>query len=146
MEDLDVYNLPILKRPRNEIETALLFVAILSNENTQGYIKRYIDKIASYSAKLPTDMVCIDNEGKTSLVEVEFKLSNFLKHKHPIETVDYIVCWKIDIEENKSYKTNNDSCIFISDNENKYLAFNNKKIYIIELKSIVDSIRLETMI
>ena len=67
-------------------------------------------------------------------------------HKYFIETVDYIVCWKIDIEENKSYKTNNDSCIFISDNENKYLAFNNKKIYIIELKSIIDSIKLETVI
>lgn len=146
MEDLDVYNLPILKRPRNEIETALLFVSILSNENTEDYIKVYIDKIASYSSKLPTDMVCINSEGKISLVEVEFKLSNFIKHRHPIETVDYIVCWKVDIEENKSYKTNSESCIFISDNENKYLAFNNKKIYVIELKSIIDSIRLETII
>ena len=142
MEDLDVYNLPILKVPRNEIETALLFVSILSNEDTQDYIKIYIDKVASYSAKLPTDMVCIDSEGKTSLVEVEFKLGNFLKHKHPVETVDYIVCWKIDIEENRSYKANGESCIFVNDNENIYLAFNNKKIHIIELKSIVESIKL----
>ena len=142
MEDLDVYNLPILKRPRNEIETALLFVAILSNEYTQDYIKRYIDKVASYSAKLPTDMVCIDSEGKTSLVEVEFKLGNFLKHKHPVETVDYIVCWKIDIEENRAYKANGESCIFVNDNENIYLAFNNKNIRIIELKSIIESIKL----
>ena len=141
MEDLDIYNLPILKKPRNEIETALLFVAILSNEDTQEYIKVYIDKIASYSAKLPTDMVCINSEGRTSLVEVEFKLGNFLKHRHPVETVDYIVCWKIDIEENRAYKANNESCVFVNDNENKYLAFNNKKIYIIELKSIVDSIK-----
>ena len=142
MKDLDVYNLPILKIPRNEIETALLFVAILSNDSTKNYIKGYIDKIASYSAKLPTDMVCIDSEGKTSLVEVEFKLGNFLKHKHPVETVDYIVCWKIDIDDNRAYKANNESCFFVNDNENKYLAFDYKNIYIIELKSIIDSIKL----
>lgn len=142
MEDLNVYNLPILKRPRNEIETALLFVSILSNEDTQDYIKIYIDKIASYSSKLPTDMVCIDSEGKTSLVEVEFKLGNFFKHKHPLETVDYIVCWKIDIEENKAYKANGESCVFVNDNDSMYLSFDDKKIYIIELKSIVESIKL----
>lgn len=144
MEDLDVYNLPILKRPRNEIETALLFVAILANEDTPDYLKDHIDKIVSYSAKLPTDMVCIDSKGKTSLVEIEFKLSNFLKHKHPIETVDYIICWKIDIEENRAYKANNESCVFINGKENKYLAFNDKKIHIIELKSIINYIKLNS--
>ena len=142
MENLDVDALPILKRPRNEIETALLFVSILSNQDTKVYIQEHIRKIASYSAKLPTDMVCINSEDKIILVEVEFKLSNFLKHKHPIETVDYIVCWKIDIQENKVYKTNNETCVFINDNENKYLAFNYKNIRIIELKSIVDLIKL----
>lgn len=144
MEDLNVNSLPILKIPRNEIETALLFASILSNENTQDYIKGYINKIASYSSKLPTDMVCIDNEGKTCLVEIEFKLGNFLKHKHPVGTVDYIICWKIDIEGNRAYKTNNDDCIFVNDNNNKYLAFTNKKIYVIELKSIIDSIKLNS--
>lgn len=108
MEDLDISNLPIRKIPRNEIETALLFVAILLNKDTEGYIKEYIDKVASYSAKLLTDMICIDSKGKNSLVEVEFKLGNFIKHKHPIQTVDYIVCWKIDIEENRAYKVNNE--------------------------------------
>lgn len=142
MEDLDVNNLPILKIPRNEIETALLFVSILSNHYTQEYIKEYIDKIASYSVKLPTDMVCVDSKGELCLVEVEFKLSNFIKHKHPIETVDYIVCWKIDIEENRSYNINAENCIFINDNGNRYLAFNNKKIIIIELKHIIECLKL----
>lgn len=142
MENLDVDVLPILKRPRNEIETALLFISILSNQDTKVYIQEHIRKIASYSAKLPTDMVCINSEDKIILVEVEFKLSNFLKHKHPIETVDYIVCWKIDIQENKVYKTSNETCVLINDNENKYLAFNYKNIRIIELKSIVDLIKL----
>ena len=144
MEDLDVNNLPILKIPRNEIETALLFVSILSNHYTQEYIKEYIDKIASYSAKLPTDMVCVDSKGELCLVEVEFKLSNFMKHKHPIETVDYIVCWKIDIEENRSYNINTENCIFINNNGNKYLAFNNKKIIIIELKHITACLKLNS--
>ena len=146
MEDLNIDNLPILKRPRNEIETTLLLVSMLSNENTQNYINIYIDKIASYSAKLPTDMVCIDNEGKVCLVEVEFKLSNFMKHKHPIETVDYIVCWKIDIEENRAYKSNNQSCVFVNNNENKYLSFSDKRIDIIELKSIVDLIKSKLIV
>lgn len=78
----------------------------MSNEDTQYYIKRYIDKIASYLAKLPTNMVCIDSEG------------------------------------NRAYKTNGESCIFVNDNENRYLVFNNKNIHIIELKSIIDLIKL----
>lgn len=71
----------------------------------------------------------------------KFKLANFIKHKHPIETFDYIVCWKIDIEENRAYKANNESCVFVNDNVNKYLGFNDKKIYIIELKSIINSLK-----
>ena len=49
-------------------------------------------------------MVCLDHKDATILVEVELKLSNFLKHKHPIETVDCIICWNVDIEEYKMYK------------------------------------------
>ncbi|MRN24707.1 hypothetical protein EAI30_08775 [Romboutsia ilealis] len=143
VEDLGIDNLPILKIPRNEFETTLLLVSILSNKDTEHYIKEYIDKIVYYSAKLPTDMICIDKYGKISLVEVEFKLGNFIKHKHPIETVDCIVCWKIDIEENKSHKTNNESYILINNNENKYLVFNEKQIPIIELKSIVESMKID---
>ena len=51
-------------------------------------------------------MVCLDYKGSSVLVEVELKLSNFLKHKHPIETVDYIVCWHVDLEEYKIHKIN----------------------------------------
>lgn len=143
VEDLGIDNLPILKIPRNEFETTLLLVSILSNKDTEHHIKEYVDKIVYYSAKLPTDMICIDKYGKILLVEVEFKLSNFIKHKHPIETVDCIVCWKIDIEENKSYKTNNESYILINHNGNRYLVFNEKQIPIIELKSIVEVMKID---
>lgn len=141
LEDLVIDILPIKKRPKNEFETALLFVSILANKYTEHYITGDITQILSYSAKLPTDMVCVNSEGHMSLVEVEFKLGNFFKHKHPIETVDYIVCWKIDIDENRAYKINGESCVLINENEKKCLVFDNKTIKIIELISIIDSIK-----
>ncbi|MEG2867896.1 MAG: ATP-binding protein [Terrisporobacter sp.] len=141
VENLGVEVLPIAKQPRNEIETALLFVAILSNPRTKKWIEE-IEEILSYSPKLPTDMVCLSKNDTNILVEIELKLSNFFKHKHPVETVDYIICWKIDIDENRLYEINNKNCVFISENDHEYLAFNEKTIKIIELKKIVEKVSL----
>ena len=86
-------------------------------------------------------------KGENILVEVELKLSNFIKHKHPIETVDYIICWNIDLEEKHIQKVNESNCILInSDNEYKYLAFDEKELKIIELKSVVKKILHTTRI
>ncbi|WP_455542544.1 ATP-binding protein [Intestinibacter sp.] len=141
VENLGLDILSMLKIPRNEIETVLLLVCLMSKKETEQYINKYFDKILSYSPKLPTDMICIDKEGKKSLVEVEHKLSNFIKHNHPMQLVDYVVCWKIDILENRSYKSNTQEFIFISNHNEKYLAYKDEKIYIIELKSIIDYIK-----
>ena len=138
-EDLGIEELSIVKKPRNEFETALLFSSILSNTHFKSYIP-YIKNILSYSAKTPTDMVCLDYKGSSVLVEVELKLSNFLKHKHPIETVDYIVCWNVDLEEYKIHRINDMSCIFINKEQCKYLTFDEKEIVIIDLKAIIDKI------
>ncbi|MGL4914330.1 MAG: ATP-binding protein [Romboutsia sp.] len=143
VEDIEISSLPMKKIPRNEIETALLFVALLSNKNTAHYIDEHIYKIVSYSAKLPTDMVCIDKEENIILVEIEFKLSNFIKHKHPIQTVDYIVCWKVDIDENRAYTINDETCVFLSNGNYKYLEFNEKKINVIEIKFIINTIKIQ---
>lgn len=141
-KDLGVYTLSMLKTPRNEIETVLLLVSILSNKETEHYINKYINKILSYSPKLPTDMICMDKDGKKILVEVEHKLGNFIRHNHPMQIVDCIVCWKIDIQENRVYKSDNQECVFISNYNETYLAYNEEKINIIELKSIIDSIKI----
>ncbi len=139
-EDLGIEELSISKKPRNEFETALLFSSILSNVNFKSYIL-HIKNILSYSAKTPTDMVCLDDKGSSILVEVELKLSNFLKHKHPIDTVDYIICWNVDLEEYKIHKINDMSCIFINKEQRKYLTFDEKEIEVIDLKTIIDKIK-----
>ena len=127
------------KVPKNELETALLFASILSNLEYKQYIPM-IKCILSYSDKTSTDMVCLSNEGGNTLVEIELKLKNFLNHNHPIETVDYIVCWKVDLEENRIHKMDNQSCIFVNSKERKYLMFDEKELEVIELKSVIEQI------
>lgn len=138
-ENLGIDEIPLLKKPRNELETAMLFVAMMSQPDINLYLDN-LCKIVSYSSKLPTDMICIDNNGLNILVEIEYKLSNFFKHNHPIEIVDCIVCWIINIEENKPYNTNGKNYVLINNEGRKYLAFNEKIIQIIELKDIVENI------
>lgn len=138
-QDLGIDGLAMAKVPRNELETALLFTSILSSLEFCDYIEE-IKCILSYSDKTPTDMICLSNEGKNTLVEVELKLSNFLKHKHPIQTVDYIICWKVDLEENRIHTINEKNCIFINGEERKYLTFDEKELEVIELKSVIRKI------
>lgn len=137
LDDIIIKQIPIVKKPRTEFEVALLFVAMLSNHITHRYIDR-ISNIVSYSSNSPTDMICTDNEGNMTLVEIEFKLSSFFYHNHPIDTVDIIICWQIDIEENKPYDLNSRCCVFIRGEKKNYLALNNKNIEVIDLKSIIN--------
>ena len=136
---LGIDGLGMTKVPKNELETALLFASILSNLEYKQYIPM-IKCILSYSDKTSTDMVCLSNEGGNTLVEIELKLKNFLNHNHPIETVDYIVCWKVDLEENRIHKMDNQSCIFVNSKERKYLMFDEKELEVIELKSVIEQI------
>lgn len=142
-QDLEIDGIAMIKVPRNEFETALLFTSLLSSDEFKKYIPE-IKNILSYSAKTPTDMICINSSEVRILVEVEYKLSNFLKHRHPIETVDYIVCWSIDLEENKLHKINDKSCIFIKGERHKCLAFDEKELKIIELENIIKNINSST--
>ena len=145
-QDIGISELAMSKVPKNEFETSLLFCSILSNVKFCKFIPG-IKSILSYSNKTPTDMICLGEKGENILVEVELKLSNFIKHKHPIETVDYIICWNIDLEEKHIQKVNESNCILInSDNEYKYLAFDEKELKIIELKSVVKKILHTTRI
>lgn len=136
---IGIEGLGMAKVPKNELETALLFASILSNLEYKQYIPM-IKCILSYSDKTSTDMVCLNNEGENILVEIELKLKNFLNHNHPIETVDYIVCWRVDLEENRIHKMDNHSCIFVNSKERKYLMFDEKELEVIELKSVIEQI------
>ena len=57
-EDLGIEELSIVKKPRNEFETALLFSSILSNTHFKSYMP-HIKNILSYSTKTPPDTVCV---------------------------------------------------------------------------------------
>lgn len=99
LENLNLENIAIKKIPDNEAQVALLLSALLSNFKFKRYIN-IIDSIAHYSLQSTTDLICLNSEGKTLLVEVEFFLSNLFKHEHPYMTFDCIVCWKVDLEVN----------------------------------------------
>ncbi|MBK1811649.1 ATP-binding protein [Clostridium sp. YIM B02505] len=142
LQELDIENIPIKKIPDNESQVALLLAALLSNDRFKQYIN-YIESIAHYSQYSTTDLICIDNEGKPILVEMEFLLSNIFRHDHPYETFDYIVCWKIDIEVNEKRKLVDGAELkLICENENWFLKCGaDKVIPIIELSYIVKTVR-----
>lgn len=136
---IGIKGLGMAKVPKNELETALLFTSILSNLEFKQYIPG-IECILSYSDKTSTDMICLNEKGENILVEIELKLKNFLNHNHPVETVDYIICWNVNVEENRIHKMGDKSCIFVNKKEHKYLVFDEKELEVIELKSIIKEI------
>lgn len=73
--DLSVSEIPIVKKPDNESQVALLFATIIANEKYKHLIKG-INKIGHYSHQDTTDMICIHYDGNIVLVEIEYKLSN----------------------------------------------------------------------
>lgn len=99
LENLSLENIAIRRIPDNEAQVALLLSALLSNTKFRKYIK-IIDSIAHYSLQSTTDLICLNSEEETLLVEVEFLLSNLFRHEHPYMTFDCIVCWKVDLEVN----------------------------------------------
>lgn len=138
VDNLYAYDLPIKKIPQCEYEVALLFTAILSNEETKNLIKD-VNEIVSYSSRMTTDIICEDVNGSICLVEVEYRLSNIFKHKHPLDTYDYVVCWKIDIEKNIINEVNNIKAILVSEDKDSYIVTeNNKKIKVIELQKLLN--------
>jgi hypothetical protein len=139
--DLCINEIPIIKRPDNESQVALLFTSIISNENLKHLIKG-INKIGHYSHQDTTDMVCLDYDNKIVLAEIEYKLSNLFKHDHPYETFNYVICWSVDIEANEKRKLadGNTLCLMKEGSEwlLKYGA--RKLIPVIELKGILSSV------
>jgi hypothetical protein len=138
LENLMLDEIPITKKPYCESQVALLFVSLLSNNLTKSFIK-YINKIVMYSTNTSTDMICLDNNNKEIMVEVEYKLSNLFLHKHPIGTFDYVVCWEIDNKENRNIIPASNSKF--NDEDEWIIKFENDKVIpIIELKNIVNMI------
>ena len=108
--------------------------------------ERPMEKLLKYGAEELSDAELLaiilrsGTKGENILVEIELKLKNFLNHNHPIETVDYIVCWRVDLEENRIHKMDNQSCIFVNSKGRKYLMFDEKELEVVELKSVIKQI------
>lgn len=138
MDNLCINELPIIKKPDNEGQVALLFAIIMSNEKTKHLIK-YINKIGHYSNQATTDMICLDYNNNKILVEVEYKLSNLFKHDHPYRTFDYVVCWSVDLELNEKKKLGDGNMLCLTKENDEWLlkCGTQKIIPIVELRKIV---------
>ncbi|KZL91700.1 ATP-binding protein [Clostridium magnum] len=140
LDDLLIDSIPIQKRPRCEYEVALLFISLITNLDTRIFFDS-ITKVVSYSTKSSTDMICLDKNNGKVLVEVEYRLSKIFEHKHPIGTYDYVICWDIDIEENKMNELYGVKAVLVSrESKTVIVSEDNIEIEVIELKGIVNKI------
>ncbi|WP_315675038.1 ATP-binding protein [Clostridium sp. 19966] len=140
LANLNIDSIPIIKRPDNESQVALLFTALMSNKDTKKLVKG-ISKIGHYSHQSSTDMICIDNNNNRVLAEIEYILSNLFKHDHPFDTFDYVICWRVDllVNEKRTLADGNTLCL-IRENDEWMLKYGARKIIpVIELKSIIDA-------
>ncbi|WP_026882025.1 ATP-binding protein [Clostridium akagii] len=142
LDDLLTDEIPITKRPSNELQVALIFAAMISNEKIKKLIK-YIDKIGDYSQHSTTDMICFNYNKEKVLVEVEYKLSSLFKHDHPYETFDYVICWYVDLQVNETKRLKDGNTLtLIMENKEWFLKYGAQKIIpIIELKLIVSKVK-----
>lgn len=140
LDDLMIDEIPIIKKPCCEYEVALLFMALITNLQTRSYISDII-KVMSYSSRASTDMICLNKQNEKVLVEIEYRLSKVFEHKHPIGSYDYVICWNIDVEENKINELYGIKAIVLnSGNKTIIVSDDDKKIEVLELKSIVNKI------
>ncbi|GKX66883.1 ATP-binding protein [Inconstantimicrobium mannanitabidum] len=140
VDNLYINDIPIKKIPQCEYEVALLFAAMLANEKTKKLVED-IKNIISYSSRATTDVICTNYNEEIVLVEIEYKLSNIFKHKHPIGTYDYVVCWKIDLEQNVINQVNNVNTVLVSEGDEKYIVTQkNKKMKVMELSALLNKI------
>lgn len=138
VDNLYISDIPIKKVPQSEYEVALLFASILSNEKTKHLLKDIMN-IISYSSRRTTDVICTSCNEEIILVEIERKLSNIFAHKHPVDTYDCVICWKIDLEQNVIHKVNNVNVILVSEGDEKYLVTeSNKRMKVLELSDILN--------
>ncbi|ALB46969.1 ATP-binding protein [Clostridium beijerinckii] len=140
LDDILIDCIPITKKPYSEYEVAMWFIALLSNDKTKEFIGA-ISKVVTYSRIAATDMICLDKKNNNVLVEIEYKLSNLFKHKHPLNTYDYVVCWEVDVDYNKIIEFNHKNIILMTKGEKSIiLCDNNKSIEIINIKSVINKI------
>jgi hypothetical protein len=87
------------------------------------------EKILKKQHNKTPDFIVLKN-GKEVKVEIEFKTSNFIDHKHKISEADYVVCCIKDVELDKSIQVISLNHILISYHDEIYPSIDpSKKIY-----------------
>lgn len=138
--DIPIPNIALKKKPNNGPETALVLAVLLSNPEYRIFIG-HISSIASCSTYFNSELICIDKNGHQVYVEVEFLLSGILNCPR-MKMLDYIVCWRVDIEKNKKILIDDIELKLCFENNEYYFQYcQRSRIYIIELDSIINKIR-----
>ncbi len=134
--DILIPSVGTMKNPNNESQTLIIMATLLAKHKIEGL------RIIEYSSLSSTDLLIEDESGQLILAEVEYKLSSLLKHGHPIETLDQIWCWRIDIDLNQYQKLGNDIVMLINKNDKYYLKCGAEKlIRVFELSKIIEEMQ-----
>jgi len=134
--DILIPSVGTMKAPNNESQTLIIMATLLASHKVDGL------RIIEYSSLSSTDLLLEDESGQIILAEVEYKLSSLLIHGHPIETVDQIWCWRIDIDLNQYQKLGNDIVMLINKNDKYYLKCGaDKLIRVFEISKILEELK-----
>ena len=134
--DVLIPSVGTMKTPSNESQTLIIMATLLARHKIEGL------RIIEYSSLSSTDLLLEDESGQIILAEVEYKLSSLLKHGHPIETVDQIWCWRIDMDLNQYQVLGNDFVTLITKNEKHYIKCGAEKlIRVFEISKIVEELQ-----
>lgn len=90
LEAIPLASKPFIE-PRNETEFREIFEELAS--------KLYGYRVSVSQIKCPDLLLYNKTTKKTVRAEIEYKASDFFKHKHKWDTVDMIICWHNDIEK-----------------------------------------------
>lgn len=136
VEDVLIPSVGTMKMPNNESQTLMIMATLLARHKIEGL------RLIEYSSLSSTDLLLEDESGNMILAEVEYKLSSLLKHGHPIETLDQIWCWRIDIDINQYQKLGNDFVTLIKKNDKFYLKCGAEKlIRVFEIRKIIEEMK-----
>lgn len=135
-KSLKLSSLPAMKEPTNESQVIVLMASLMALNKIEEY------SIGEYSSFSATDILMEDRSGNILLAEVEFKLSNLFLHNHPLESLDIVVCWEVDMVSNEMKYLYDEAVVLKKDNEGYYLSHGiNRTIRIIELQEVVEGLR-----
>lgn len=98
---IDVFKDITVFKPGNEAETMYVLANLIFSKKIQKLSVPNLDfEILDIGSKIGIDLIVNWYESQTQsetkkLIEVEYKLDNFTKHKHFFRQVHAIICWEI---------------------------------------------------